>query len=60
MMMGVWLATSFVGGFLAGYLGTFWSSMDKSNFFLMLALISLASGIAILFLRIPLRPVLQD
>ena len=22
-MMGVWLATSFVGGFLAGYLGTF-------------------------------------
>ena len=26
MMMGVWLATSFVGGFLAGYLGTFWSA----------------------------------
>jgi len=60
MMMGVWLATSFVGGFLAGYLGTFWSSMDKSSFFLMLALISLASGIAILLLRVPLRPVLQD
>src|SRR5262245_36060850 len=36
MMMGVWLATSFVGGFLAGYLGTFWSSMNKGNFFLML------------------------
>ena len=32
MMMGVWLATSFVGGFLAGYLGMFWSSMDKGNF----------------------------
>ena len=29
MMMGVWLATYFVGGFLAGYLGTFWSSMSK-------------------------------
>jgi proton-dependent oligopeptide transporter, POT family len=60
MMMGVWLATSFVGGFLAGYLGTFWSSMDKGSFFLMLALISLAAGIAILLLRVPLRPVLQD
>src|SRR5215475_14489191 len=60
MMMGVWLATSFVGGFLAGYLGTFWSTMDKSNFFLMLALISLVSGVAILLLRAPLRSVLQD
>ena len=29
MMMGVWLATSFIGNFLAGYLGSFWSSMDK-------------------------------
>ena len=60
MMMGVWLATSFVGGFLAGYLGTFWSTMDKANFFLMLALISSAAGVAIVLLRRPLRPVLQD
>ena len=60
MMMGVWLATSFVGGFLAGYLGTFWSTMDKANFFLMLALISGAAGVAIMLLRRPLRAVLQD
>ena len=33
MIMGVWLATSFIGGFFAGYLGTFWSSMPKMNFF---------------------------
>jgi len=60
MMMGVWLSTSFVGGFLAGYLGTFWSSMEKGNFFLMLALISAAAGIAIALLRRPLKSVLQD
>jgi POT family proton-dependent oligopeptide transporter len=60
MMMGIWLATSFVGGFLAGYLGTFWSTMDKANFFLMLALISGAAGVAIMLLRRPLRAVLQD
>jgi POT family proton-dependent oligopeptide transporter len=60
MMMGVWLATSFVGGFLAGYLGTFWSTMDKANFFLMLAFISSAAGFAIMLLRRPLRSVLQD
>ena len=60
MMMGVWLSTSFVGGFLAGYLGTFWSSMEKPYFFLMLALISAVSGIVIAILRRPLRSVLND
>jgi len=60
MMMGVWLSTSFVGGFLAGYLGTFWSSMGKPHFFLMLALISAAAGVAIAILRRPLRSVLSD
>jgi proton-dependent oligopeptide transporter, POT family len=60
MMMGVWLSTSFVGGFLAGYLGTFWSSMKKGNFFLMLALISFAAGLAIALLQRPLRSALQD
>ncbi len=37
MMMGVWLATSFVGGFLAGWLGSFWSRMEKPEFFLIVA-----------------------
>ncbi|HEY6023824.1 MAG TPA: MFS transporter, partial [Pseudolabrys sp.] len=60
MMMGVWLATSFIGNFLAGYLGTFWSSMNRVEFFLMLALISAAAGLAIILLRIPLRAVLRD
>src|SRR5512144_3189101 len=32
MMMGIWLATSFAGNFLAGYLGSFWSSMGKMEF----------------------------
>jgi len=60
MMMGVWLATSFVGGFLAGYLGTFWSSMGKGDFFLLLAVISAAAGVAIALMHRPLRAVLQD
>jgi len=60
MMMGVWLATSFVGGFLAGYLGTFWSSMPKGHFFLMLAMIAAAAGLAIMLLNRPLRHVLRD
>jgi POT family proton-dependent oligopeptide transporter len=60
MMMGVWLATSFVGGFLAGYLGTFWSNLSKPDFFLMLAVISALAGLAITLLIRPLRAVLKD
>ena len=51
MMMGVWLATSFVGGFLAGWLGSFWSRMEKPEFFLMVAAIAALAGLAILASR---------
>jgi len=60
MMMGVWLATSFIGGFLAGYLGTFWSSMAKTNFFLMLAVIATISGVSIALTSRPLRAILRE
>ena len=59
MMMGVWLSTSFVGGFLAGYLGTFWSSMSPAPFFLMLAIISAIAAAAIAVLIRPLRDILR-
>ena len=60
LMMGVWLASNFIGDFLAGYLGTFWSSMSKDGFFLMLAIISAAAGLAIALVHRPLRKVLND
>jgi proton-dependent oligopeptide transporter, POT family len=59
MMMGMWLGTSFVGNFLAGYLGSFWSSMTKPMFFLMLAAISLGAAVAIFALDRPLRGALM-
>ncbi len=55
MMMGVWLATSFTGNFIAGWLGSFWSSMDKMMFFLMIAGIATLAGAAILAFDRPLR-----
>ena len=60
MMMGLWLSTSFIGGFLAGYLGTFWSTMSKPGFFLMLAVISAVAAAAIALLIRPLREILKD
>jgi POT family proton-dependent oligopeptide transporter len=60
MLMGVWLATSFVGNFLAGYLGGFWSSMDKVSFFLMIAAVAAAAAVIIWLLHWPLKSVLRD
>jgi POT family proton-dependent oligopeptide transporter len=60
MMMGVWLATSFTGGFLAGWLGSFWSRMEKPHFFLMIAAISALAGVIIFLCRWPLRGALRD
>ncbi|HEY1545995.1 MAG TPA: peptide MFS transporter [Xanthobacteraceae bacterium] len=60
MMMGVWLATSFAGGFLAGWLGGLWSRMDKAAFFLVIAMIVAAAGIVIALLQRPLRAALGD
>jgi POT family proton-dependent oligopeptide transporter len=60
MLMGLWLATSFIGNFLAGYLGGFWSSMEKVNFFLMIAAVAAAAAAIIWALHWPLRRVLRD
>jgi proton-dependent oligopeptide transporter, POT family len=59
-MMGVWLATSFVGGFLAGWLGSFWSRMEKPEFFLMIAGIGALAGLIIFACRWPLRDALRE
>ena len=59
MMMGVWLATSFIGNIVAGYLGSFWSGMAKANFFLMIAAVAIAAGAVIGAFDRPLRTALS-
>ena len=48
MMMGIWLAASFTGGFLAGFIGSFWSRMGKPEFFLLVAGVAALAGTMIL------------
>ncbi len=60
MVMGFWLATSFTGNFIAGWLGSFWSAMDKTDFFLMVAAIAAAASVAIWAASLPLRRVLAE
>jgi proton-dependent oligopeptide transporter, POT family len=51
LLMGVWLATSFTGGFLSGYIGTFWSRLPKPEFFLLVASVVALAGVMIWGLR---------
>jgi len=60
MMMGVWLATSFTGGFLAGYIGSFWSRMPHVEFFLMIASIAACAGAIIFACRWLLHGMLKE
>ena len=59
MMMGVWLATSFTGNLAAGYLGSFWSGMGKSDFFMMIAIIAALAGLAVLAVARPINRILK-
>jgi proton-dependent oligopeptide transporter, POT family len=60
MLMGLWLATSFTGNFLAGWLGSFWSGMDKGMFFLMIAGIAAVAGVIIFAFNRPVERVIKE
>jgi proton-dependent oligopeptide transporter, POT family len=60
LMMGLWLASDFVGNLLVGYLGTFWSSMTPVPFFLILAGIAAAAGGIIAVLNVSLSGALRE
>ena len=49
-----------MSNFLAGWLGSFYSSMEKTMFFLMLAGIAMIAGAVILAFDRPLRHVIKD
>ena len=60
LMMAVQFIPNFIGGgFLQGYLGTWWEGMSHYGFFLVIAAISVVAGVMILLLERPLRPYLQ-
>jgi POT family proton-dependent oligopeptide transporter len=56
--MGAWLATTFIGNFAAGWLGSLWSGMEKTRFFALMSAIAFVAGAAILASRKPLQSAL--
>ncbi len=58
MMMGVWLMTSFTGNQLQGYIGSYFTRMDKEHFFLLCAAVSAVPGVAFWLFNFPLKKIL--
>ena len=59
LMMGVWYLSSMGGNFLSGYIGTFYTTMPKEAFFLLLMVLGIAAGIAIELFNKPLKKAMQ-
>jgi len=59
-LMGIWLATSFVGRFLAGWLGGFWTTMAKADFFLLIGAIAGGAGAATVVCARTLKKMLRE
>jgi POT family proton-dependent oligopeptide transporter len=55
MLMGMWYMANFFGNYLSGYIGTFYEKMSRESFFLLLAAMGIAAGIAIFGLQKPLK-----
>jgi proton-dependent oligopeptide transporter, POT family len=51
MMMGVWFATTLPADILGGFLGGFWSSLAKAQFFLLIAMIAAMASAGLFALR---------
>ena len=60
MMMGMWFITSFTGNQLQGYIGSFFSEMNKSQFFLLCAALGAVASIVTWLFERPLRPILEN
>jgi len=58
-MMGLWFITSFTGNLLQGYIGSFFSQMDKTHFFLLCAGIGGAAAVVTWLFDRPLKPILE-
>jgi POT family proton-dependent oligopeptide transporter len=46
-LMGLWLASMFVGNLLAGWIGAYWSSLSRVEFFLLVAALPAVAGLLV-------------
>jgi POT family proton-dependent oligopeptide transporter len=60
MMMGAWLGSSFIGNYLAGYFGTWYTSLGQTTFFMVLAGMGMAVGVFFFMAERPLHKIIGN
>jgi POT family proton-dependent oligopeptide transporter len=55
LMMGVWFLSNFFGNYMTGYLGTFYETMPRAGFFLMMTAIGVGAGLLLWAMSRPLN-----
>jgi POT family proton-dependent oligopeptide transporter len=55
MLMGMWFLSSFIGNYMSGFLGTFYSVLPGNQFFAMLTVLAIATGATMWALNKPLH-----
>jgi POT family proton-dependent oligopeptide transporter len=56
-MMGAWFVATSLGGYVAGFLGTFWYRMPHSRFFLLVASVAAVAALVLVAVKPRLQPV---
>ena len=59
-VMGIWLATSFLGNIAAGWIGSFWSTLSHASFFMLIAALAVVAAYSIQLAKPVLRAVLSN
>jgi len=55
MLMGMWFLSSFLGNYLSGFLGTFYSVLKGNVFFAMLAALAAVTGVVMWLFNRPIQ-----
>jgi len=57
LLMGGWFVATSLGGYFSGYLGTLWSTMPHSRFFMLVCSLTLGGAIVLMLVLQWLRPI---
>jgi POT family proton-dependent oligopeptide transporter len=55
MLMGMWFLSSFVGNYMSGWLGTFYSVLEGNRFFAMLSALAVTTGLVMWLCNRPIQ-----
>ena len=59
MMMGVWFLANFIGNYMTGYLGTFWTRITHPQFFMLMTAIGVIAGLILFVIGRPLDKIVS-